>query len=110
MKHLIGGVIFLVVGFAVYGLGISLYNKAKMSESWPTVQGVVFSSDVASEKDSNKNTMYSATVNYSYKVNNKEYTNNDISMSEVSSSNVSNAEKICAKYPVGKKVTVILQL
>jgi len=106
MKNFLIGIIFIVVGVAIFGLGINLYKKAKASETWPTVDGVVFSSEVSSYKDSKKNTRYSANVNYSYMIENKEYTSNDISMSEVTSSNVSSAEKICKQYPEGTKVKV----
>lgn len=106
MKNIFIGLICLSIGVVIFGLGTKLYKKAKASETWPTVVGEVFSSDVSSYTDSKKKTMYRANINYSFVVNGKEYTSDDISMSESSSSNPGYAKKVCYQYPVGKKVKV----
>ena len=78
------------------------------SRNWPTVEGIVVSSEVARVRDSQDNIgfNYKPEVLYEYLVDGVKYSSNNIDFGQPSSSNSSYARKIVNRYPDGKKVIV----
>ena len=105
-------VIMTIAGFVVlFKFGLPQYQKAKESPNWPTVNGIITASSVESriEKSNKKSKiMYSANINFTYKVNGRDFTAHDsyLGSSSTSSSNQSDARNIVNKYPKGKTVQV----
>ncbi len=97
--------LFLLVGLGVLIFGVLNYIKAKDSETWEKVKGVVISSEI-SKSSSDGGTTYGADVIYRYRVNKKKYKGDDVTVSEVSTSSYSRAQQIVARYPKRKKVAV----
>ncbi len=100
---------FLFAGIATLGWGIWNSLEAFSSRSWPEAVGKITFSTVASyESDSNSGTttMFYPDIRYNYSVNGKEFTGNKVDLGEYSSSDVGYAQKITARYPVGKSVRV----
>ena len=79
------------------------------SRFWPTAQGTVLSSSVASYLDSEipNSYWYDPKVLYRYTVDGQEYENNILSFKEyIHTPDKKFAESIAAKYPSGSNVTV----
>lgn len=104
---LIIGAIFIGAGYFIFHLSMDSYYMGQASEDWPTVQGSVIHSKVASSHDS-KGTKYSVDVQYAYRLDGKEYTSNKIEamLGRSASSDSSDAYGTVNQYPVGKNVTV----
>lgn len=102
------GIIFIAVGGCIaFFFGKPILDKAKASESWPSTQGTVLSSEVVRSRDSDGDTMYAADVVYSYSVNDQIYESSQIKIGPKSkSSSSSGAYKVRNKYPKGSTVTV----
>ncbi len=90
-------------GFAIWGW--ALIMDARASLSWPTATGTVTTSSVTSYYSQNKK-MYSTDIQYTYKVNDRNYSSDQISLGDHSSSSSSGMKKLVNKYPVGKTITV----
>ncbi len=101
------GAVFLAIGlFVGFTFGKPVLDKAKASEQWPSVQGVVTHSEVTSHTSDGKR-MYSADVLYSYEVGGKSYEGSTIRFGgNNSSSSSSDAHETVAKYPVQREVPV----
>ena len=101
------GPVFAVVGyFVAFHFGQPILDNAKASESWPSVVGVVESSEVTTSRSDGK-TMYSPDVVYSFEVEGRSYKSSTISFGgSWSSSNSSDAYKLVTRYPVGTQVDV----
>ena len=97
--------IFLAVGLGLTITGISNIKSAKESETWPTVNGVIFKSKVKSST-SDGSTTYGADISYDYQVNGQAYKGDKVTFGDVSTSSSSRAEKIVDRYPVGKIIGV----
>lgn len=97
--------VFLVVGLGLVIFGVSEMMKAKDSENWPSVTGVVLKSKVSVDS-SGDGTTYGADVTYRYKVKGKRYQGDKVTVSEVSTSSRGRAQKIVKRYPKKKKVAV----
>ena len=112
ISNFIGGIIIGVVFFAG-GLALFFYwgqpmlAKATASEKWPVVQGIVKSSDVATSKDNDGQSMYSPNVVFEYTVAGSKYisTSVDVGLGWSSSSSAS-AYRVVNKYPAGDSVEV----
>lgn len=96
---------FLISGIVVLFFGVRSLRDANNSTSWPTVPGVVVSSDV-DRHTSDDGTTYSAEVLYDYDVDGESYSSNSVSFGSYSSSSSSHARDIVRKYPKGSDVTV----
>jgi len=79
--------------------------KAKESEEWEGVDGVITSSEI-SEHRGEDSTTYGADVTYTYRIKGKEYEGDNVTVSEMSTSNYGRAQKIVARYPKGDNVVV----
>ncbi len=101
-------IIILVVGIAVLSWGLRLLDKAQASENWPTVQGIVISSEFETNKDrdNDSDTTYSAEVVYKYIVGDHEIIGNRVRFVKTSTSNAAEASRDVNQYPQGKTVTV----
>jgi len=107
----VGSVVFGAV-FTAIGLFVALYfgkpvlDKAKASEAWPSVPGVITHSDVASHTSDGKR-MYRPDVRYDYQVEGQRYEGSTLWFGgDYSSSSSSRAGKVVSKYPVDREVTV----
>lgn len=100
------GGIFLLIGAGLTYWGWNILQTAKASASWPTVEGVVTSSEVSHSTDSDGGDSYSPEVTYRYQVGDVFYENNTIKFGENAYSSRRKAENIAATYPAGRDVTV----
>ncbi len=104
------GWLFLVLGLAVIIQQQFLKKKARASQSWPTMEGTIFKSQVISKANHNMGsttTTYRADVAYEYKVKARRYKGKNVCLSyDVGTGDSGRAEKRCAQYPVGRMVTV----
>ena len=79
---LIFGVIFTAIGFCVvYFVGLPMVREARASKSWPTTEGVITVSRVESRRerrDGKTKTMYSHHVEYSYNVDGRQLTGDQV--------------------------------
>ena len=108
----------IVIGTALLAGGIALFvywgkptlEKAQASKNWPTVSGVVKSSEVTVDhtRSGKKNkTMYSPEIAFAYEVDGRSYVSSKIGVSSNwSSSDSSSAYQITSKYPAGEAVEV----
>jgi hypothetical protein len=105
---LIIGVAFIVGAWVAYtNFSKPMAEEAEATESWPTVPGVITSSEI-DQYDSDGTTMYSAEINYDFTVDDKPYNGNRISINSgnSSTSSIKEVKKDLQKYPVGAAVTV----
>lgn len=102
--------IFLAVGFGVFWKGSSDMEMAKKSETWPTVEGKILSSEVVRKTSSSSNggssTTYHAEVDYQYTVDGKKYFSDRVSFGQYGSSDRGHASGIVNIFSEGKKVPV----
>jgi len=108
---LVYGSIFAVVGyFIVAHLAMAPYHLGQESKSWPTVQGRIIHSAMASSTSPQGKTTYSPDIQFTYQVNGRDYQSNQVGVEPgpgaSSSSDPSAASEIVARYPVGTVVTV----
>ncbi|MDP2653307.1 MAG: DUF3592 domain-containing protein [Candidatus Omnitrophota bacterium] len=98
--------IFLIVGLAVMNMGFKQIQKSKLSMTWPTVEGVVSSSDMGRHRDSDRGTTYSADVTYRYVLEGTTYVSSKVRYGSLNTSNPADAQRVLNRYPVGTKVSV----
>ena len=96
--------IWTVIG--AVGLGVFLYgqyqlNRARVSVTWPLVDGKIITSEVQSHHGED-GTTYSADIEYSYTVNEKQFKSDVI----VIGGHDYSAGSAVKRYPLGKSVTV----
>ncbi len=110
-----GGGFIAAIVFIAFAIGLNYFtsdmiDEAKESENWPSVPGVVTSSEISSyvsRSDGKDQTMYSAEVGTSYEVEGKSYSTSMINLAGSSSTSVrSSVKKKIDKYPKGSSVTV----
>jgi hypothetical protein len=120
-KHAIWiGVIFIVIGGAIVWWAGYLILRDKESKEWPTVEGVISASEMLSFKTTeterrNKGQLssrkrevivFSAEIAYTYTVDGKEYTSDNIEMGAETSKFSGDIKAKVEEYPKGKQVTV----
>lgn len=108
--------IFPFLGLAVMIFGVYLAISSSKSKRWPTAPGHVTGSGIVRQSSSSSrstgsgpitnNYTYKAEIVYKYDVEGETYVNNQVRMSDISSSNQRAAETTKARYPVGAEVTV----
>jgi hypothetical protein len=96
---------FIIAGACILFFGLRSIQRANNSSNWPSVSGLIVSSNLDSSRGDN-GTTYSAEVLYDYKVDNTKYSSNRVGYGDYRSSNPSGARKIVNKYPKGKEVSV----
>lgn len=81
--------------------------KAMASKNWPTTEGVVLHSDIASSHSSEGGTSYRAVVHYQYNVGERAYTNDLVAFGAKNSfGGYGGAVKTADKYSQGTPVRV----
>jgi len=79
------------------------------STRWPSVSGVITTSQVAHHQSQDPNsidTQYEADITYEYTVDGRKLTGHTVGFGDIASSDRRPAEAAVARYPVGTKVTV----
>lgn len=108
---LVSGLI-LSMGTVTFVIGIQEFIAAKNSTDWPSVNGIVFRSEVEVTEDrrsrssgtSTSSYSYQPVVNYQYFVNDTKNTGDTIRYGLVTNKHM--AEKTVAKYPKKREVVV----
>ncbi|MDY0018241.1 MAG: DUF3592 domain-containing protein [Candidatus Delongbacteria bacterium] len=102
--------IFVAVGFGVFWKGSSDMEMAKKSETWPTVEGKILSSEVVRKTSSSSNggssTTYHAEVEYEYTIDGQRYFSDRVSFGQYGSSDRGHAAGIVNIYSPGETATV----
>jgi len=103
--------IFIVLGIFLFVLGQFQRRRARQVESWPTIPGVILSSELhersSTDDDGTTSYTYQPVIEFSYKVMGLEYTSSQYRMgSRGTSYNHKKAESIANRYPVGQRVDV----
>ncbi|MBI9019329.1 MAG: DUF3592 domain-containing protein [Phycisphaerae bacterium] len=99
------GCLFACIGLGFAGYGLFDIYHALESKNWPTVEGVILSSEMVSHSDDDGNT-YSGDIAFDYTVDNILYSSGRVRFGEINTSNPAVVKEIISKYPVSKKVTV----
>lgn len=81
-------------------------EEAQASKEWPTTQGEITFSELNRTRNSDGKDMYSASVQYDYKVGGKTYNCSGIRTLDGSTSSKSSVKKTLKKYAKGTHVTV----
>lgn len=109
---LVFGVIFVGLGVFITNNGFTELQRAKQSETWPSVSGVITKSELVvtkkkrtGKKRRRNKTSYKPKIEYSYQVENKQYSNNQLSFSGYRSDK-SGVEATVNFYPVTKVIDV----
>ena len=96
--------IFLLLLSAWLTYSIISFTNAIQTKSWPSVKGIVKSTDV--KKVSSKGTsQYSPVIDYSYRIGNEEYFSNKYSSSTARGSSQW-AKELIGKHPVNSPISV----
>lgn len=106
----------ILLAMAVLGVGVAIFGvvewqRAKASERWPTVEGVVVSTEIKWHRRSgsdqrSRRTSYMPVVTYRYDVSGDVYENDRMAFAQPSSSTERSARRVLGRYPVGGGVTV----
>jgi len=109
---LVFGLVFFLVGLGVLGWGFKSWRLTQSSKNWPVAEGRIVSSEVKSHwsgsssgSHSSSRKVYSADINYGYKVDSREYVSGKISFADYSGPRA-HAVQTVEKYPRGKRVQV----
>ena len=98
---------FILIGLSCIVFGIWTLAKAHSSRSWPSVIGIIQSSDIGSLGPRDKDTSYKPVIRYSYTVNGNDFSTSVICFGlESYSGSIDFAEGYVGKYPSGKRVDV----
>lgn len=105
--------LFIMPIFAILGIlltvfwGIPTARNATKSQQWPSVEGSITLSDMATNYDSEDGSVtYSAKVFYAYSVGGTAHTGSTVSFGDYGSSDPSHAGGIVSRYPAGSRVQV----
>lgn len=105
--------LFLMPIFALIGIlltifwGIPTARNAMKSQQWPSAEGSITLSEVATNYDSQDDSVtYSAKVLYAYSVDGTTHTGSTVAFGDYGSSDPSHAGGIVNQYPAGSKVLV----
>ena len=102
--------IFVVVGLVIMGFGFNYLSRASESESWPSVEGVVISSEVVTHRHDDGDRSYSPEILYDYVVNGETLSGNWINFGDGSGDGSTSlsapARRYVNKYRAGKTVKV----
>ena len=99
---------FILLGAGALYYGQGELAMAKMSANWPSVAGIVQSSDIEWENSNNNDGGRSAyaKVVYTYDVDGHRHTCNRVLFGDYGSSDASHADSIVSQYKPGQPVTV----
>lgn len=100
------GIPFLV-GIACLVIAHRTKQRGRESANWPTVTGIVLSSQLAEDSDSDNRRLYGASIRYGYSVAGKSYESDRVKWGgDYKTSTGGWARKQIEKYPVGAQVKV----
>lgn len=110
-------IVIRVVGIGMVGIGaLTAYGALRMrvktaqAHTWPTVPGTILSSELEADTgyhDGKRIQTYGAAIRYAYGVGGKTYESEQIQLGGSSeTSRPGEFERIVARYPEGKRVTV----
>jgi len=107
---------FMLGGGIFFAIGLSAILTASASKGWPSVDGVIVSSEVQSDWSSapagtpqhrsGTQRVYRADVRYAYTVDGQEYEGDRVEFGGFSSSNAKRAYRIVGTYRKGQTVAV----
>jgi hypothetical protein len=97
---------FILAGGAVLAFGVRNLVRAENSTGWPTAEGIVVESRVASSSGSKGGTTYRAAVRYEYTVSGVKHSGDDIGFGDYGSSNSDHAQQGVNRHPVGQRTKV----
>ncbi|MCG6188683.1 DUF3592 domain-containing protein [Maribellus maritimus] len=104
---LIFAVVFFVAGLMAYQyLTKPIAEEAEEAKEWPTTQGTITLAKLNKTRNNEGKDMYSASVQYDYTVDGKEYNCSAIRTLDGSTSSKSSVKKTLKKYAKGKTVLV----
>jgi len=114
MDYVVGVILLLVILGGGYFLRLGLRNiwRGVASASWPRVSGTVIRSQTSSATDRDKDTgqrnvMYSADIEFQYRVNGRDYTTKTLHFGQTLGSGASaDAEIRHMRYPEGATVSI----
>jgi len=109
MRRVLTCIILIILGAGFCIWGWSIIANARVSRSWPCVDGTIMHASVRttdSQSDGKSTRMYSADIQYRYEVNGKLYFCRKVSLGDHSSSSSSGMAKLVRKYPAGKRLPV----
>lgn len=98
-------VVFMLLGLFLFVNGVFELVKAKESEFWPSVEGVVLASEVSVD-NSGDDVSYGVDVTYRYVVDDRSYKGDSVAVSELNSGSRERAAKVVERYPVERLVEV----
>jgi hypothetical protein len=100
-------VIVLFAGMAALD-GWRRYKSGKASQNWPSVEGVIFTSEVKTDlgKSDDVDPKYTAAITYRYTVEGYEYTGERVSFAGQTFLKKGKADRLVMRYDKGKRVKV----
>lgn len=106
-SRLLGFLLALIGLGTCLGYGPWMLLRAKATESWPSVQGVITGTALDSHTDSKNRTSWSVHVDYDYQVDGAAYHGERYSIAgDPGSETLHGAEQIQAGFPTGSPVEV----
>jgi hypothetical protein len=96
---------FVLAGAVALSVGVHRLFLAAESERWPSVPGLVKTSEVATSRDS-EGTTYHAHLVYTYEVAGKSREGTRVHFGDYGTSHPDHAQSVVDTYPAGKAVTV----
>lgn len=102
------GVVFVVLGYlGTFTWAGGHYAEAERAKQWPTIGGVIKSSQVTQSKDSDGDRTFGADIVYTYTVDGQSFEGSDVTFGgNYKSSNRSSWTRLVNQYPVGAEVEV----
>lgn len=97
--------LFLAIGVGILGYGLHALNMSRQAEHWPTVSGVITSSDFVVSHDDDSTT-YRTKVQYAYNVLGREIVGEKIAFGYAGSSSQQFHRDIYSALPVNSQVAV----
>ena len=98
--------ILLIVGMILIFFGLREINQARASTSWQPVVGVIVSSDLDVEIDSDGNTYYRANIRYAYGLDGQEFNGDRVYIGQTSTTDRKPTFDLLLKYEKGAAVVV----
>lgn len=99
--------VFICAGGLIFFFwAIPTMHNAFASRSWPSVEGKVTTSQLITDTDSDGVKTYKAGIAYEYSIHGEMQKGVRVGFSDYGSSNISHAQSILTKYPIGAQVDI----
>ena len=102
--------VFVAIGAVILRYAMRTAEKARQSESWPSVEGEIAHSAILYNTDTTTTNgsvaTYKADIAYRYKVNGANYSSSKVAFLDLASSSTGRAQSIVERYPDKSKVDV----